>query len=136
MAEQQFYVGVHAVIANRGRFLTLRRAPAMHYKPEHWDLPGGHLALGETFQECLAREVREETGLQIAIERMLGLNAMPAEPYVQAIFACRLAIYQKISLRPNEHVDSRWVTLAEAIELEKIPYLEHVLARGMLDFIR
>ena len=136
MAEQLFYVGVHAVIANRGRFLTLRRAAAMPYKPEHWDLPGGHLALGETLQDCLIREVKEETGLAIAIERMLGMNAMPSEPYIQAFFACRLAVYQKIALRPEEHVESRWVTPEEARALEKIPYLERVLCRGMLDFIK
>jgi len=136
MAEQLFYVGVHAVIANRGRFLALRRAPAMSYAPERWDLPGGHLALGESFQDCLMREVREETGLSIAIERMLGLNAMPSQPYVQAFFACRPAVYQKVALRPNEHTESRWVTVEEARALDLIPYLERVLTNRMLDYVK
>ena len=33
----------------------------MIYKPGAWDLPGGHLAANETFEEGLAREVAEET---------------------------------------------------------------------------
>ena len=41
MAEVRFYVGVHGVIANRGRMLVLRRAPTMRYAPGAWDLPGG-----------------------------------------------------------------------------------------------
>ena len=36
-----------------------------------WSLPGGTLEPGETLEACLIREMREETGLHIAIERLL-----------------------------------------------------------------
>lgn len=36
-----------------------------------WSLPGGALEPGETLEVCLVREMREETGLDIAIERLL-----------------------------------------------------------------
>jgi 8-oxo-dGTP pyrophosphatase MutT (NUDIX family) len=134
MAEVQFWVGIHGIIANRGRILVLRRAPAMTYKPGCWDLPGGHLALGESFDGCLLREVKEETGLDVAIERLIGLHKVDADLYLQALYACRLMLYQPIRLRPNEHAESRWVTLAEAAELELIPYLEAVLKLGMLNY--
>src|SRR5258708_2548386 len=52
MAEQQFFVGIHGVIASRGRILVLKRAPVMIYRPGSWDLPGGHIALGESFEDC------------------------------------------------------------------------------------
>ena len=136
MAEQQFYVGIHGVIANRGRILVLRRAPGMPYRPGSWDLPGGHLALGESFEDCLIREVKEETGLDVSIERMLGMHSMFSEPYLQALYACRLRVFQNLQLRPDEHVEHRWVTLVEMEGLELIPYLESILKRRMLDYAK
>jgi 8-oxo-dGTP diphosphatase len=136
MAEQQFYVGIHGVIANRGRVLTLMRAPGMNYRAGSWDLPGGHLALGENFDDCLIREVKEETALDVSIERMLGLNSMVSEPYMQAFYACRLKVFQNVRLKPDEHVEHRWVTLAEMAQLELIPYLTAILKRGMLDYVK
>lgn len=37
-----------------------------------WELPGGWPQVGELFQDCVERELREETGLQIAVDRVLG----------------------------------------------------------------
>jgi ADP-ribose pyrophosphatase YjhB (NUDIX family) len=135
MAEDQFWVGVHGVIARDGKLLVLKRAPSMMYRPGSWDLPGGHLAIGESFEECLAREIEEETGLAIAAPRLLGIHNSIG-PYLQAIFACAIADNaHEIRMRPHEHVESRWVAIAELENLELIPYLEGILRRGMLDFV-
>ncbi len=136
MAETQFFVGVHGVIANRGRVILLRRAPQMHYAAGAWDLPGGHLALGEDFEQCLLREAREETGLDIAVERLLGVNKMPAQPYVQVFYACRTLVYQKVTLRPDEHVEYRWATPEEMAAMDLIPYLKIILGRGLLNHVQ
>jgi len=138
MAESQFWIGVHGIIVESGRLLVLRRAARMPYRADHWDLPGGHLALDESVEECLAREVAEETGLAVQIERALGLYKTPSEPYVQALFACRPAYRcSEIVLCPDEHVESRWGTLAELGKMESlIPYLEAVVRCGMLDFMK
>ena len=136
VAEQQFYVGIHGVIANRGRILVLRRAAGMSYRPGSWDLPGGHLALGESFEDCLIREVKEETGLDVSIERMLGMHSMLSEPYLQALYACRLRVFQGVQLRADEHVEYRWVTVGEMKGLELIPYLASILTRGMLSYVK
>jgi len=106
------------VIADRGRMLILRRAAAMTYQPGAWDLPGGHLALGEDFIECLRREVDEETGLRVDIGGLVGMHKAIAEPYIQAFYACTPSgRADRIRLRANEHEDSRWVTPALLKEL-------------------
>jgi 8-oxo-dGTP pyrophosphatase MutT (NUDIX family) len=105
----------------------------MIYKPGAWDLPGGHLNVSETFEAGLAREIAEETGLTIEIDRLLCANKAPG-PYMQLIFACRLSgEVRDATLQAHEHADWRWATRAELIQLgELIPYLEQIIARGIL----
>jgi 8-oxo-dGTP diphosphatase len=137
MAEAQFWIGVHGIIVDDGRVLVLRRSSRATYRPGHWDLPGGHLAINEDIEECLLREVAEETGLAVEIGPMLGLNKMPSGPYLQMIYACRPRGERRaIQLLPEEHDDACWVTIAEMRSLTMmIPYLETILRRGMLNYL-
>ncbi len=135
MAEDQFWIGVHGVIAHGGKVLVLRRAPGMSYQPGTWDLPGGHLVIGELMEECLAREIEEETALAVHIERLLGVHNSVG-PYVQVVYACALLQPPgELRLRPWEHVEWRWVAPAELGSLELIPYLEGIIRRGMLGYV-
>jgi hypothetical protein len=63
---------------------------------------------------------------------MLGVHSMLSEPYLQALYACRLKVFQSVQLRPDEHVEYRWVTVVEMEQLELIPYLRSILKGGML----
>jgi 8-oxo-dGTP diphosphatase len=59
------YVGVGAVIVHDGKVLLVKRK----YEPlaGHWSLPGGAVEVGETLETCLAREMAEETGLDVRV---------------------------------------------------------------------
>jgi 8-oxo-dGTP diphosphatase len=65
-------VGVSIVITRGEEVLLLRRANV--HGAGTWSTPGGHLEFGETPEACAAREAFEETGVQVANVRFIGLT--------------------------------------------------------------
>jgi ADP-ribose pyrophosphatase YjhB (NUDIX family) len=64
-------VGVGAVILREGEVLIVRRAnPPLQGE---WSIPGGALDLGEKLRDGVAREVREETGLEVEVGPVLDV---------------------------------------------------------------
>jgi mutator protein MutT len=56
-------VGVGAIVIHEGRVLLIKRGKEP--LKGRWLVPGGTVELGETLEEAVAREVREETGLEV-----------------------------------------------------------------------
>ena len=82
---RQFRIGVYALIFKDNEILlALRRDIAW------WNLPGGGLELDETVEEGVCREVREETGLLVAVERLVGVYSKPQKQEVVLTFLCRI----------------------------------------------
>ena len=68
-------VSVSAVVRQRGepdRILLMRRSDN-----EHWGLPGGYVEPGESVRSAAQREVREETGYEIEVGRLVGVYSDP-----------------------------------------------------------
>jgi mutator protein MutT len=70
MSEKREYpdrpvVGVGGVVIREGRALLIRRGSEP--LKGQWSIPGGTLELGETIAEGVARELREETGLEVRV---------------------------------------------------------------------
>ncbi len=68
-------VTVDGIIIEEGKVLLIKRATSP-YK-DHWALPGGFVELGETLEEAVAREVKEETGLQTKPVKLIGAYSDP-----------------------------------------------------------
>ena len=47
----------------------------------NWALPGGTIDIGETFAQSVVREVKEETGFNVRIERIVGIYSDPAHVF-------------------------------------------------------
>lgn len=63
-----------AVIEHEGRILIARRRPGEHLAGK-WEFPGGKIEPGETAEECLRRELREEFSIETEIGEFLASRA-------------------------------------------------------------
>jgi 8-oxo-dGTP diphosphatase len=72
--------GVGAVVLDEGRLLLVRRT--RHPGAGLWAVPGGKVGLGEAMRDAAAREVREETGLEVEVGEVVwvGESIGPGEP--------------------------------------------------------
>lgn len=62
---------VSVVVIDDNRILLVRHRKGTR---QYWVLPGGRLEYGEAFSECAVRELREETGLDVQVERFLFIS--------------------------------------------------------------
>jgi ADP-ribose pyrophosphatase YjhB (NUDIX family) len=99
----KYVVGVSALVLDeRDRVLLLRHTYRGKWP---WGLPGGGLKPGESLEECVEREVMEETGLKVEAEHMLSAAAHYDRRLVDMIFSCRvLPGYDLTTFKPNAEV--------------------------------
>ena len=74
------FAGAKIALLHDGAVLTILRddRPGLPY-PGQWDLPGGGREPGESPEDCVLREMREEIGLRLAPERLRWRSAHPSD---------------------------------------------------------
>lgn len=81
-----FNIGVFAIIFDdKKRILFCHRTDR-----DLWNLPGGALEKGEAPWEGVKREVTEETGLDVEVERLAGIYYTPRQNQIAFSFVCSI----------------------------------------------
>lgn len=123
---QQLVVG--AVVQHGGKILLLQR-PADDFMGGIWELPSGKVDPGESIDQALIREIKEETGLDVtAIRNYLGefdYQSSSGKKSRQFNFTVEVASTDTVQL--TEHDAYTWTSLAE--EPPVTDAVKQVLAR-------
>lgn len=95
----RYPVSIKGVIIHENEILLLKN------EREEWELPGGKLEPHETLEDCLIREIKEETNLVVTVERFLKpyiYNIANLIPVLILPFHCRCKNFDDI-LISHEH---------------------------------
>ncbi|MFE4514259.1 NUDIX hydrolase [Kitasatospora sp. NPDC056783] len=112
------------VVREDGRVLAIRRADN-----GTWEPPGGVLELDEAIEDGVRREVYEETGIKVGVERLTGVYKNLSRGIVALVFRCRPESgAERLS---DEAIEVDWLTPAEASE-----WMAEVYAVRVLDALR
>lgn len=121
-------VAVGAVAVRDGALLLVRRGrgPAAG----EWSVPGGRVEMGETLHMAVVREVLEETGLEVVVDRFLGWVERIGDAYHFVILDFAVTVLD-VSVQPvagDDAAEVAWVPLHELSELR--------LVDGLYEFLR
>ncbi|HYG73946.1 MAG TPA: NUDIX hydrolase [Planctomycetota bacterium] len=109
--------GVVAVLQDdTGRYLLIRRGLTLKRAPGWWCFVGGEVEPGESFEDAIVREVREEVGLSVRALDKIHETISPNGEYRLHWFRVQLAgRIEDLVPHSVEVEEVRWVSPAEAI---------------------
>lgn len=112
-------IGVAVIWNEQGEILIDKRRPE-GLMGGLWEFPGGKIELGETVEECIKREIKEELGIEIEVgDRLMTIN------HAYSHFSVTLTVHHCRHIsgipQPLESDEIRWVTLAE---IDQFPFPE------------
>jgi 8-oxo-dGTP diphosphatase len=118
-------VAVGAVVVRDGRLLLVRRGRGVAVGS--WSLPGGRVEEGETLADAVARELREETGLEGRVGELCGVaeRRFPEAHYVILDYWVQAETGEPVA--GDDAAEVRW---AGAADLDALP-----LVQGLSEFL-
>jgi ADP-ribose pyrophosphatase YjhB (NUDIX family) len=105
--------GAHGLVRNDADELLVVKPI---FPPRRWSLPGGKVGKRETPHAAVVREVLEETGLEVSVERCLLVDAHRSRT-TDFIFACT-PVGGVLRPQPEEIAEVRWVPEASVAALD------------------
>ncbi len=119
-------VGIGVLVKKNGKYLFGKRV-GVHGK-NTWSVPDGYLEFGESFAECAAREVLEETGVKIKnIKQFATVNNVFLDERKHSITVFMTAEWNSgnpTTIEPDKFVEANWYKLSKLPEPLFLPIQE------------
>jgi 8-oxo-dGTP diphosphatase len=109
---------VAAVLFREGKVLCVQRPKhTKEYKSSKWEFPGGKVEVGESREEALVREIREELSVDIEVSEFLMTveHTYPDFHLAMHVFKC---VLDQGEITLNEHVAFKWLSIDELDQLD------------------
>jgi 8-oxo-dGTP diphosphatase len=114
-----------------GRLLMIKRGRAP--SAGLWSVPGGRVEPGESDEDAVVREMREETGLEVSVGRLIGTVERPGPGgVVYEIHDYAVAPMGGALEAGDDAADARWLTPGELRDLPSTPGLLDALTEWNL----
>ena len=109
---------VAAIIHLHGRILATQRGYGEH--KGMWEFPGGKMEMGETEEEAIVREIREELNVEIRVERKV-CTVEYDYPNFHLTMHCHWCSIEQGKQVLNEHQSASWLEKSEWESVEWLP---------------
>ena len=131
----------HVLVHSGGDFLLIQRSEIKRGQPNvyptYWDIPGGGVEKGELPRDGALRECVEEAGVRLdrgslkLLHEDSQLDTSKDTVFTRLVYKAEWVGEKPIiRLDPEEHTHFKWVTMAQALEEEKlVPYLRGIFER-------
>jgi len=120
-------IAVGAVVVRDDCLLVIRRGHGPG--AGEWSVPGGRVEAGETLHEAVVREMWEETGLEVVVERFLGWVERLGDDHHFVIldFVVGLLDAEATAVAGDDAAEAAWVPLHELSEIRLVAGLHEFL---------
>lgn len=109
---------VAAIIINDGRLFATQRGYGAW--KDWWEFPGGKVETGETAEEALKREIREELDTEISVDEFL-MTVEYDYPEFHLSMDCFLCSVVSGNLTLLEHEAAKWLPLTDPLQVRWLP---------------
>ncbi|WP_421378919.1 NUDIX hydrolase [Bacillus salacetis] len=104
-------VAVKGLVLKNGQVLIVQRSMDDEVGGGTWECPGGKIDFGEDLETALMREIKEETGLNVTVEKLLYAVSFNTDPSRQVVLLTYLCESKSTNVvLSDEHSSYRWVS--------------------------
>lgn len=109
---------VAAIIQKENKILATKRGYGEFINM--WEFPGGKIELGETKEQALVREIKEELNIEISVDNF-AIDIEYQYPNFYLFMSCFMCSIKEGSIELLEHNDGKWITKEELNTLNWLP---------------